>query len=134
MGQRRVKKKEEAKKTRGIGSVHHELDVHDSTLCEFEHFWKVYVDFGLGLFSLVNAGVEISGVGAMTGLILGSLVLGKVLGVIIMFHFCVRCLGYPAPLGVRADDVHMIGLMAALGLTVALFVSDVAFQDPKVKG
>ena len=28
----------------------------------------------------------------------------------------------------------MIGLMAALGLTVALFVSEVAFEDPKVKG
>ena len=33
---------------------HHELDAHDSTLCEFEHFWKPYVDFGLGVFSLVT--------------------------------------------------------------------------------
>ena len=58
----------------------------------------------------------------------------QVLGVIVMFHFCVKILGYPAPLGVRAEDVHMIGLMAALGLTVALFVSEVAFEDPKLKG
>lgn len=58
----------------------------------------------------------------------------QVLGVIVMFHFCVKVLGYPAPLGVRAQDVHMIGLMAALGLTVALFVSEVAFENPKLKG
>ena len=32
----------------------HKLDVHDSTLCEFEHFWKPYVDFGLAIFSLVT--------------------------------------------------------------------------------
>jgi Na+:H+ antiporter, NhaA family len=82
----------------------------------------------------VNAGVEVNGVGAMTLLIFGSLLVGKVLGIITMFHFCVKCLGYPAPLGVRSADVHMIGLMAALGLTVALFVSEVAFENPKIKG
>ena len=35
---------------------YHELDAHDSTLCEFEHFWKPYVDFGLAIFSLVGEG------------------------------------------------------------------------------
>ena len=42
-------------------------------------------------------------------------------------------LGFPAPLGVRGRHVRMIGLIATLGLTVALFVSDVAFTDDKLK-
>ena len=172
--------------------------------------------------ALVNAGVKIESFGAMTFLIFGSLLGGKILGIIAMFHlscpsrpgsnytneikhhsaafeqkgdlslflrrpahaallrtvFKQKCglalflhpappshlrvgfnaansagtktqtdfdtavqlrppgcaLGYPPPLGVRAAHVHMIGLMAALGLTVALFVSDVAFDNAKVRG
>ena len=30
----------------------HEDHSHDSTLCEFEHFWKIYVDIGLGIFDV----------------------------------------------------------------------------------
>ena len=30
-----------------------------STLDAFEHFCKIYVDFGLGLFAFVNAGIVI---------------------------------------------------------------------------
>jgi len=57
-----------------------------STLDEFEHFWKSYADFGLGLFALVNAGVKVEGpLGAMTGLVLLSLVVGKYLGIVSMF-------------------------------------------------
>jgi NhaA family Na+:H+ antiporter len=43
-------------------------------------------------------------------------------------------LGFNAPLGVRMKHVHMIGLLASMGLTVALFVSDVAFTEPKLLG
>ena len=32
----------------------HEDHSHDSTLCEFEHFWKIYVDLGLGVFVLLR--------------------------------------------------------------------------------
>ena len=32
----------------------HEDHSHDSTLCEFEHFWKIYVDIGLGIFVLLR--------------------------------------------------------------------------------
>ena len=33
--------------------------LHLSTLDEFRHFWELYVDFGLGLFTLTNAGVRL---------------------------------------------------------------------------
>jgi Na+/H+ antiporter NhaA len=42
-------------------------------------------------------------------------------------------LGFNPPLGVRLKHVHMIGLLASMGLTVALFVSDIAFTDTKLQ-
>ena len=68
--------------------------IHVSTLDEFEQFWKSYADFGLGFFTLVNAGVKIEGMGAMTGLILLSLLIGKYLGIVGMFmvrRMNIRC-------------------------------------------
>ena len=43
-------------------------------------------------------------------------------------------MGFPAPLGVRAHHMRMIGLMSSLALTFALFVSDVAYTNEKIKG
>ena len=99
-----------------------------STLDSFEHFWKFYADLGLGFFALTNAGVELKSIGSMTTLILASLVVGKYSGIMLMFRFA-KWLGFLPPLGVRTMHMRMIGLLASMGLTVALFVSDVAFAD-----
>jgi Na+/H+ antiporter NhaA len=108
--------------------------LYASTLDAFEHFWKSYVDFGLFLFALCNAGVKINGApGGMTWAILLSLIIGKYTGIMIFFKISKKILNYPAPLGIRTRHVRMIGLIASLGLTVALFVSDVAFTDEKLK-
>jgi Na+/H+ antiporter NhaA len=118
--------------------IEYDEDGHEhlnaSTLDEFEHFWKVYVDFGLFLFALCNAGVQIKGApGGMTWLILLSLIIGKYCGIMFFFKVSKKCLNYPAPLGIRTRHIRMIGLIASLGLTVALFVSDVAFTDDALK-
>jgi len=76
----------------------------------------------------VNAGVKVDGVGAMSGLVVTSLVVGKYLGIVAAFAVA-KSMGFNPPLGVRPKHVHMIGLLASMGLTVALFVSDVAFTD-----
>ena len=87
------------------------------------------VDFGLGFFALANAGVKLDGtIGAMAGLIILSLIIGKTLGVVLMYKLTKR-LGYPAPFGVRGRHVRMIGLIASMSLTVSLFVADIAFDD-----
>jgi Na+/H+ antiporter NhaA len=118
--------------------IEYDEDGHEhlnaSTLDEFEHFWKVYVDFGLFLFALCNAGVQIKGApGGMTWLILLSLIIGKYCGIMFFFKVSKKCFNYPAPLGIRTRHIRMIGLIASLGLTVALFVSDVAFTDDALK-
>ena len=110
------------------GQVH--LNV--STLDSFEHFWKIYADFGLGFFALTNAGVELKGVGAMTTLMLSSLVIGKYVG-IMTFYRLAKWLGFLPPLGVRTIHIRMIGLLASMGLTVALFTIDAGFQDARLQ-
>jgi len=111
------------------GEEHH---VH-STLDQFEHDIHVWVDFGMFLFSFCNAGVQITGIGALTWIIFISLVFGKYCGIFAMYKLSclMRC---PAPLGVRAHHVRMIGFIAGIGLTVALFVADAAYVEPVLKG
>ncbi len=69
----------------------------------------------------------------MTWLILGSLVIGKVAGVT-GFALPPMKLGFPLPNRSAFAAVLMAGLVAALGLTVALFVASEAFIDPELLG
>lgn len=106
---------------------------HASTLDDFQQSVKVYVDFGMFLFAACNAGVEVRGLGSMTFLILLSLVVGKFVGIFTCAKLAQKLLGLPAPLGVGDRHLLMVALLGSIGLTVALFVSDVAFEDPLLK-
>lgn len=103
-----------------------------SPLARFELDWKVFVDFGLFLFGLVNAGVSLTAVGAATWLVLAALVIGKPAGIFLFGVFAER-LGYPLPEGVGKKDLLVIGIIAGFGFTVALFVAGVAFLDPSYR-
>lgn len=104
-----------------------------STLRQFEHEWKVFVDFGLFMFGLSNAGVEFSEIGTVTWLIFFALLIGKTAG-IFTFGTIANLLGFPLPRGMRYKELFVAGLVAAMGLTVALFVAGVAFTDLKIQG
>ena len=43
-------------------------------------------------------------------------------------------LGFPLPKGMRYKELFVVGLVASMGLTVALFVADVAFTDSSIQG
>jgi len=103
-----------------------DLAIRHSALHEFEHQTKATVDVGLFFFALGNAGVEFAGIGPMTWIILASLVVGKTVGVS-LFAFLGTKVGFPLPTGMAHRDVLMAGYVAALGLTVALFVAGAAF-------
>ncbi len=79
-----------------------------STLATFEHEWKIFVDFGLFMFGLANAGVVFSGIGVATWLVLVSLIVGKTLGISAM-GFLAKALGFPLPERVGAKELVMIG-------------------------
>lgn len=106
-----------------------------STLHDFEHNLKIFVDFGLFFFAFSNAGVQFAGIGAMTWLILASLVVGKVVG-IFLFGKAAGAIGFSLPTGMGNKELVMAAFVAALGLTVALFVAGAAFGklDPDLEG
>ncbi|MBW2267578.1 MAG: Na+/H+ antiporter NhaA [Deltaproteobacteria bacterium] len=110
-----------------------DLQIEHSPLHLFEHQLKLFVDFGLFFFSFANAGVELAGIGPMTWLILASLVIGKTLGVSGCGWLAIKA-GFPLPARMGPRDLLMAGFVAALGLTVALFVAGAAFVDPKLLG
>ena len=102
---------------------------HD-TMNEFEHFFKPIVDVGLFTFGLANAGVVLnvnSVTGSPTWIIFTSLLLGKSIGVS-MFAYIGKLLGLSLPDGMGLKHVVVMGAVAAIGFTVALFVTSVALS------
>ncbi len=102
---------------------------HD-TLNNFEHWWKNPVELILGLFALVNAGVVFSSVGAGTFLVLVGLILGKPLGIALFAWLAVKAFRLQMPAGMDMREIVVIGCIASVGFTVALFVSTAAFPNP----
>jgi NhaA family Na+:H+ antiporter len=107
--------------------------LHHSPLHLFEHQMKLFVDFGLFFFAFCNAGVELASIGPLTWLILGALVFGKTIGVTVAAVLAGR-LGFALPAGMDVKDLAMAGFIAAIGLTVALFVADAAYVEPTLRG
>jgi len=111
-----------------------DLEMEHSPLHLYEHHTKAFVDFGLFFFALGNAGVVLAGIGPMTWIILSSLVVGKTFGVGLLGLLAKR-IGLPLPTGMTVRDLYMAGFVAALGLTVALFVAGAAFpHDLELQG
>jgi len=107
-----------------------EVDPFDlSPLSRFEHDWKLFVDLGLFVFGLANAGVAFGAMGAATWLVLVSLIAGKMIG-IVTFATLGHKLGFPLPTGMGMRELVASGLVAGMGFTVALFVAGEAFTDP----
>lgn len=100
--------------------------LHDP-LTEFEHWWKVPVEFILFFFALTNAGVPVASVGLVTWIVLGSLVAGKPLGIATATWLAERA-GLQRPAGLRWPDLWVVGVMAGIGFTVALFFTTAAFE------
>ena len=96
------------------------------TLNQFEHWWKVPVQFVLFFFGLTNAGVAFSSVGDGTWIVLSSLIVGKPVG-IVLFTLIGVTLGLRAPGGLSYVQVAVIGVTAGIGFTVALFFATAAF-------
>lgn len=108
----------------------HEAD----PLNRFEHDLKTFVDFGLFFFAFANAGVEFSNMNNLTWIVLLSLLVGKTLG-ITLFSWGATFLGFPLPSGMKVKHLVVAGIIAGLGLTVALFVAGQAFKtDMNLQG
>ncbi|GKY87025.1 Na+/H+ antiporter NhaA [Sinisalibacter aestuarii] len=98
-----------------------------------EHALKNPVEVILFFFGLANAGVEFSAISAPTWLVLAGLLIGKPLGIFLFGWIAARPLGLGLPAGMRPADLVVIGAVAAIGFTVALFVASVAFDPGPVQ-
>jgi NhaA family Na+:H+ antiporter len=111
----------------------HDLHIEHSPLHLFELRTKTFVDFGLFFFAMANAGVRFAEIGPMTWIVLGSLVVGKTVGITLFGWGAIR-LGFPLPNRMHFGHLGMAGFLAALGLTVALFVAGAAYTDLSLQG
>lgn len=114
-----------------FGSISGEKDedVRHTCLHHCEHKISPVVDFGLIFFGISNAGVEFSEVSTLTLIVFLSLMLGKTLGITLFTKFSTGILKLPLPEGMQNKDVVLASFVAAMGLTVALFISGSAFTD-----
>lgn len=99
------------------------------------HPWVAYGI--MPLFALANAGVRVSGIhlgGQAIPLIfigiVGGLCVGKPLGIVAASFLAVK-LGIAArPRGVTWRGIAVVGLVAGIGFTMAIFIASLAFREP----
>ena len=108
------------------------LEQHD-LLNDIEHKMKVPVEFILLLFGFANAGVEFSAIGDATWLVLAGLLIGKPIGIFLFGWIAAGPLGLGLPEGMRTNHLVVIGFIAAIGFTVSLFISAVAFPPGDIQ-
>jgi NhaA family Na+:H+ antiporter len=111
---------------RDLGVFAEREEYQPDTVYKFEHSWSTPVQFVLLLFGFANAGVPFAEIGAGTYYVLAGLLLGKPLG-ILAFSGLARLAGGHLPPGLRASDLLVLGIVAAIGFTVSLFFATAAF-------
>jgi Na+:H+ antiporter, NhaA family len=108
------------------------------SLIETLHPW---VAFGImPIFALANAGVSLStsaldaGSWTVVTAVTVALVAGKPLGVLLVSGLLIRTKLAILPLGLGARHLLVLGVVAGVGFTMALFIAQLAFRDPGLLG
>ena len=98
-----------------------------------EHKIKLPVEALLFFFGLANAGVVFSAIAEPTWLVFFGLLIGKPVGIFLFGWFAARILRLGLPDGMGMSDLVVLGCVAGIGFTVALFVSTVAFPPGDIQ-
>jgi Na+:H+ antiporter, NhaA family len=106
------------------------------SLIEMLHPW---VAFGImPVFALANAGVEVTGGALGSGswvvaLAVGvGLVVGKPVGVLLATWLTLKLRISSLPIGITLRHLMVVGVVAGIGFTMALFIAQLAFSDPRL--
>jgi NhaA family Na+:H+ antiporter len=99
----------------------------DDPLSRFERAMRVPAEIVLFLFGLANAGVPFTHVGTGTWIVAAALILGKPLGISLAVLIAQR-FGTSPPV-IDRRDVVVVGCVAGIGFTVALFFCTAAFPE-----
>ena len=103
------------------------------------HPWVAFII--MPLFALANAGVNLGQVQweaaamrpAVLGVVLG-LVVGKPLGILLVGLLAVRLRVAVAPAGMTWRGLAVVGFVAGIGFTMAIFIADLAFAKSPLLG
>jgi NhaA family Na+:H+ antiporter len=102
------------------------------TLSQFEHAFKVPVQFILFFFGFANAGVPFTAVGVVTWAVLAALLVGKPVGILIAVRLG-QMLGFERAPGLDYRSITVLGIAAGIGFTVALFFTTAAFEPGPIQ-
>jgi NhaA family Na+:H+ antiporter len=100
--------------------------LRSDTLDRFERAFRIPVQGVLFFFGLANAGVPLSSVGISTWLVCAGLIAGKPIGIVVMTRLG-EFGGLARPAGLDMRSLVVLGLVAGMGFTVALFFASAAF-------
>lgn len=106
--------------------LYDEMPGQADTLERFAEWWQPPVQVVLLFFGLANAGVPFSSVGPVTWMVTGALIFGKPVGVF-LFTIAAVAAGLRRPGGLGNADIAVVGVVAGIGFTVALFFATAAF-------
>jgi NhaA family Na+:H+ antiporter len=127
--------------------THNQLDILEkirfyskaamTPLQRLEHSMHPFVAFGvMPIFALANAGVTFSddffenlGSNVSLGVMFG-LVLGKFIGIISISKILVKLKLAILPVGVNWRHIYGVAMLAGVGFTMSLFITDLAFVNP----
>lgn len=110
-------------------------------LQKLEHAMHPFVTFVIiPIFALANAGVsvldidinELFSTNVALGVALGLLI-GKVVGVVGFTWLCVKLKIAPFPNGMNMRNLFGLGLLASIGFTMSLFITELAFTHDTYK-
>jgi NhaA family Na+:H+ antiporter len=98
-----------------------------------------WVAFGImPLFALANAGVRLGGFSAagapltVAAGVLAGLLVGKPVGIVLASYLAVRMKLCALPPDLRWNHMVLLGVLGAIGFTVAIFVANLAFADAQL--
>lgn len=107
------------------------------SLIDALHPWVAFLI--MPVFALANAGVAVTGGahsnaswGVSLGVALG-LLLGKPLGILLVSWVTLRLRLGVLPVGITLRHLVVLGVVAGIGFTMALFISQLAFSDPSLR-
>lgn len=125
----------DAEQMSAIDSVGRDFVKVQNPLLRLEHALQPLCAFIImPLFAFANAGVDIRGEvnfhidHIMLGIMLG-LVVGKPVGILGLTFLCEKCKIAARPEGVTWSHIFGAGMLAGIGFTMSMFVSNLAFDD-----
>ena len=99
-----------------------------SPMAKFEHLFEPIVCIGLFGFGIVNTAVQFNSFSTVSIIIFLSLFIGKTIGIFTFSYFAHK-IGLRLPSNVNYKILLLASMIAGIGLTVAIFMSTVAYID-----